>query len=255
MLLERDLIIDTMNETKGFTDAGLKVERRWGTVVPPGWQWWIDPQGKDFGPDAKAFTHDPAEAKKLLRAAGHTSAIKTQFAITTGAPIEQQNEGEILANMIRATGDFDIQFRKIDLNEWRLGYHFGADKHEGMAYGFFGTTFPDIDIPWFYFMLSGGLQSGHLGPDAKADATLDDMYRKQRGERDSKKRFDLIKEIQRYYAQKMYTLASAGDATRFELAQPWLGNWGAYRVFSSDGGSPANETFPYMFIDTAKKGG
>jgi ABC-type transport system substrate-binding protein len=253
MLLDRDLIIDTINETKAFTDAGLEVEKRWGTVVPAGWQWWLDPKGKEFGSDAKVFTFDPAEAKKLLSAAGHSSPIKTPFAITTGAPIEQQQEGEILANMIGATRDFDLEFKKIELAEWRFSHHFGADKHEGMGYGFFGTTFPDIDIPWFYFMLSGGLQSGHVGSDGKPDATLDGLFRKQRVEADSNRRLELMKEIQRYYAQKMYTLAGAGDSTRFELAQPWLGNWGVYRTFSPDGGSPANELYPYMFIDSEKK--
>ena len=53
-------------------------------------------------------------------------------------------------------------------------------------------------------------------------------------------------------ARKMYTLSSAGDATRFELAQPWLGNWGVYRTYSPDGGA-SSETYPYLFLDSSKK--
>jgi hypothetical protein len=121
-----------------------------------------------------------------------------------------------------------------------------------MAYGFFRNTFPDVDIPLFFFIKSGDPQAGHLGPDGKPDATLDGLYTKQRGETDLNKRSEILKEIQRYHARKMYTLSSAGDSTRFELAQPWFGNWGVYRTYSSDG-SPANETFPHLFIDSAKK--
>lgn len=253
MLLDRDLIIETVNETKDFTDAGFKVEKRWATVIAVGEPWWIDPRSKDFGPDGKVFTFEPSEAKKLLRAAGHTSAIKTQFVIASNSPTDVEREAQILSNMIGAQGDFDVQFKKAELaSDWRPNYHFGSDKHEGMAYGFFRNTFPDVDIPMFFFLKSGDPQAGHLGSDGKPDATLDGLYMKQRGETDFNKRNEIMKEIQRYCAKKMYTLSSAGDSTRFELAQPWLGNWGVHRTYSPDG-SPANETFPHLFIDSAKK--
>jgi ABC-type transport system substrate-binding protein len=253
MLLDRDLIIETVNETKDFTDAGFKVDKRWATVIAVGEPWWIDPKGKEFGPDSKVFSFDPAEAKKLLRAAGHSSAIKTQFVIASSSPTDLEREAQILSNMIAAHGDFDIQFKKAELaSDWRPNYHFNSDRHEGMAYGFFRNTFPDVDIPLFFFLKSGDPQAGHVGPDGKPDPVLDGLYMKQRGEADFTRRLEIMKEIQRYCARKVYTLSSAGDSTRFELAQPWLGNWGVYRTYSPDG-SAANETFPYMFIDNAKK--
>jgi ABC-type transport system substrate-binding protein len=253
MLLDRDLIIDTVNETKEFTDAGFKVDKRWATVLAVGEAWWLDPKSKDFGPDAKFFQFDPSEAKKLLRAAGHTSAIKTQFVISSSSPTDLDREAQILSNMIGAQGDFEVQFKKVDLaSDWRPNYHFNSDKHEGMAYGFFRNTFPDVDIPLFFFIKSGDPQAGHLGPDGKPDAMLDGLYMKQRSETDFHKRLDIMKEIQRYCAKRMYTLSSAGDATRFELAQPWLGNWGMYRTYSPDG-SLANETFPHLFIDSTRR--
>jgi peptide/nickel transport system substrate-binding protein len=252
MLLDRDLIIDTVNETKDFIDAGFKVDKRWATVLAVGEPWWMDPEGKDFGPDAKVFTYDPAEAKKLVKAAGHNSPIKTQFVIASNSPADLEREAQILSNMIGAEKDFDMQFRKVDLaSDWRPNYHFGSDKHEGMAYGFFRNTFPDVDIPLFFFIKSGDPQAGHVGPDGKPDPTIESLYKRQRGETDYNKRLEVLRELQRYMAKKMYTLSSAGDSTRFELAQPWLGNWGVYRTYSPDG-SPANEVFPHLFIDSKK---
>ena len=253
MLIDRDLLIDTVNETKQFTDAGFKVDKRWATVLAVGEPWWLDPKGKDFGPEASVFKFDPAEAKKMVRAAGYNSAIKTQFVIAGNSPTDLEREATILSNMIAAGGDFDIQFKKAELaTEWRPNYHFNGDKHEGMAYGFFRNTFPDVDIPLFFFIKSGDPQAGHLAADGKPDPQIEALYKKQRGETDFAKRSDVLKELQRYMAKKMYTLSSAGDATRFELAQPWLGNWGVYRTYSPDGG-PSNEVYPYQFLDSSKK--
>src|SRR5262249_51566263 len=54
MLMDRDLLIDTFFNTKEFTDSGLPVERRWNTVIPGGEEgWWLDPQSKEFGENAK----------------------------------------------------------------------------------------------------------------------------------------------------------------------------------------------------------
>jgi ABC-type transport system substrate-binding protein len=222
-------------------------------VLAVGEPWWMDPKSKDFGPEAKVFNYDPGEAKKLVRAAGHNTAIKSQFVISSTSPTDLEREAQILSNMIGAHGDFDIQFKKAELaTEWRPTYHFGSNQHDGMAYGFFRNTFPDVDIPLFFFIKSGDPQAGHLAPDGKPDPMLDDFYKRQRGETDLNKRAEILKELQRYMAKKMYTLSSAGDSTRFELAQPWLGNWGVYRTYSPDG-SPPNETFAHLFIDSSKK--
>jgi hypothetical protein len=51
----------------------------------------------------------------------------------------------------------------------------------------------------------------------------------------------------------MYTIMGSGDSTRFELGQPWLGNWGVFRTFAGSSGSMATEVFPYMYIDESKK--
>jgi ABC-type transport system substrate-binding protein len=253
MLLDRDLIIETMNNTRQFTEAGLDIEIRWSTLLPPGEVWWMNPKGKEFGPDAKAFANDPAEAKKLMRAAGHTTPLRVPFALQTEASSAYEREGQIMAEMISSGGDFEAQFKLIDYNaDWRPNYQFGSDKHPGMAYGFFRGGFPDADIPIQFFQKSDSQQGGHVAADGKPDTTLEGLIKRQQGEFDANKRAEIMKELQRYAAKMMYTVPGAGDSTRFELGQPWLANWGVYRTYLVTDGSPANEVFPYYFIDSSK---
>lgn len=252
MLLDRDLIIETLNNSQKFQDAGLDVELRWSTVLPPGEPWWMDPKGGEFGPTASAFFYEPAEAKKLLAAAGHTSPIKVPFALQTEAQPTYEREGEIMAQMLSEHGDFEAEYQLIDYRaEWRPNYQFGKDMHPGMAYGFFRGGFPDADIPLQFFQRHSSDQGGHVAANGQPDETLESLLKKQQGETDFDARLAIMKELQRYCAEKMYTVPGAGDSTRFELGQPWLANWGVYRTYLGTDGSPANEVYPFYFLDNA----
>jgi hypothetical protein len=66
MTIDRDLFIDTFYNVASFEKSGLDMATGLSTAVrcdSPGW--WLDPKGKDFGPNAKYFKYDLAEAKKL----------------------------------------------------------------------------------------------------------------------------------------------------------------------------------------------
>ena len=63
----------------------MPVESRWNTALVGSYEgWWLDPKGKDFGPNAKYFQHDLAEAKKLLAAAGYPNGFETTSHYVTG---------------------------------------------------------------------------------------------------------------------------------------------------------------------------
>ena len=70
MSLDRDLWIEALHNVSKFEAEGMSMETRWETRVGQemvGWS--LDPKDKDFGPNAKYFFHDIAEAKELLAAA------------------------------------------------------------------------------------------------------------------------------------------------------------------------------------------
>src|SRR5207302_7200595 len=84
MSWDRDLYFDSLLNVSRFRSDGIPVETRWRTHYGTGAGWWLDPKGKDFGPNAKYFQHNPGEAKKLLAAAGYPNGFEVTSNQVTG---------------------------------------------------------------------------------------------------------------------------------------------------------------------------
>ena len=254
MLLDRDLIIETMYSTKQFSDAGLQAPTRWMTAIP-GYDdpFWLDPKDKKaFGENAKFYQFDPAAAKQLIKAAGYNNGIESVFSYTSnGYDSAYIQEAQIMHQMWEANGDFKLKVNTPDYrSEWRPKFHYNYDKHEGIAWG--GVqAYPDVDGWLQSYWRSGQERTGHVGADGKPDARLDDLIAKQRSEGDIKKRTEILQDFQRYAAGTMYLLFGAGSSPGYQLAHPWLGNFAVFRTHAL--GSDGNEIFPKMWIDSTKK--
>jgi ABC-type transport system substrate-binding protein len=84
MAVDNDLLLDTFSNVQDYASQGIPLKVfRYGTL--PAWVGgvfngddWLDPRdaGK-FGPEAKYYKHDPAEAKKLIAASGSPNGIDT----------------------------------------------------------------------------------------------------------------------------------------------------------------------------------
>jgi ABC-type transport system substrate-binding protein len=256
LLLDRDAIIDTFHNTKEFTDAGLPVPARWNSAIGAGIEpFWLDPKDqKAFGENAKYFQHNPAMAKQLMRAAGYTTALEAPFIMTTsGYGQAYADQGLVMKDMWESNGDFKLSVKDIDYrSDFRGNVLYGSDKHAGIAWGGTGgEDYPDVDGFLLAHWISGQPRTGHVGADGKPDAHLDDLVNQQRRETDLQKRIGIVQELQRYAAAKQYLISTAGDALGFQMAQPWVGNWGYYR--SPSGGSPWTEGNIYWWIDSTKK--
>src|SRR5262249_11900821 len=116
---------------------GLPVETRWNTALVATYEgWWLDPKGKDLGPNARYFQHDIGEAKKLLTAAGYPNGLQNVNSnYVTGPELGPQPKlAEIIDGFIREAG-ITSKVHSIDYaSEYIPLYRDGRGQFEGWAY-------------------------------------------------------------------------------------------------------------------------
>ena len=83
------------------------------------------------------------------------------------------------------------------------------NKHDGIAYNVAAAP-PDVDSFLYTYYKSGLIRTGHVDSNGQPDAKLDDFLAKQRSEADVSKRATILKDMQRYAAQKQYLLGVPG---------------------------------------------
>jgi peptide/nickel transport system substrate-binding protein len=257
LVLDRDLYVDTFGNVDRFRQQGLDAPTAWHSCFGAGEVTWLNPKDeKAFGENARWFKHDPAEAKKLMSAAGYTTALESKFTLS-GSPGQNSlsKPADVLVGMWNDSGLFNFKFNYVDLNSvFRPDYHWNYGQHEGIAIGGGGADYPDPDGNLQANFKSGVPRSGFVAADGKPDAYLDDLIAKQRVETDWNKRLAIFHDYQRHFASKMYFLHQLGDALGFQLAQPWFGNWRVYRGQSdAGGGSEMQEGGVNYWIDNSKK--
>ncbi|HEY7268406.1 MAG TPA: ABC transporter substrate-binding protein, partial [Dehalococcoidia bacterium] len=256
MSYDRDLWIDTINNTKQYSDVGLPIQKRFHSHISSGLDgWWVDPQDeKAFGANSKYFKFDLPEAKKLLSAAGYGGNDVIMHHINTA------QYGRTFVDQVNIQIGFmsDLGIKnKIDnpdyQTDWLNKYYYGKGGFEGMALGADNT---DADIGAFLyarFHPQGARFKGFdpAGLDPKAgDPALTKMMESIRTEFDTDKRKEIAKQIQQYLAKAMYTVPFPGQAAGFSLNWPALGNAGVYQFGSNYG--YGTETTIYNWLDKSK---
>jgi peptide/nickel transport system substrate-binding protein len=253
MSLDRDLFIGTFGNVDVFEKAGLSVPTRWNSAIFAGESFWIDPKDeKALGEGAKWYKYDPAEAKKLLAAAGMTSAVETKWNYPVGffaAPFDKKME--VLHAMWNDGGNFKLTANPVSNYNANFQAPFtnGMNKWEGIAAAATAAR-AEVDVLLHEYAKSEQIRSGHLD-NGQPDKTLDDLVAKQRIETDTKKREALVQDIQRRVASKMYYFMEPGQALGFNVAWPWLQSFGLWR--SKSGGSVDQEGNIYYWYDESKK--
>jgi peptide/nickel transport system substrate-binding protein len=254
MAIDRDLYLEAALNVAGFRDEGLPVQTRWSSsLAATNEGWWLDPQSKDFGPNAKYYQHNVAEAKKLLAAAGYP----TGFATTSHAPgIEYPAAafGVLTDGMIAEAGIMSTPHHLDYQKEYIPSYRDGHGQFEGWAYmSTAGATVPGgvaIGALAVEYWSKGGAAfhgfSVNGQNDQSGDPQVNAMIEKARVEPDTEKRRALVFDIQRYLAKAIYALSPPGAASGFVVAWPCLGN---FRVYS---GARAGGAEPGWWIDETK---
>lgn len=259
MGIDRDAWIDAIYNVGGFERDGLPVESRWSTSLLSLWatpDYWLDPQGSSFGPNAKYFQYDPTEARALLSAAGHSDG----FTVTSSYPVERlplQRFAEPIDGMMRDLG-IDINVNTPDYATVYIPqYRDAMGQFEGWAYGSVTGTTPQVLHPASslaaeYWPKGGiayrGFSTSGMN-DMAGDPALTDMIERARLEFDDEALRDQVHEIQRYLAEAMWGLSMPGGSTGFTAAWPALQNYMVWRVRQ---GVSANWNAHQLWIDPTK---
>lgn len=228
MAIDRDTIIEALGNVDKFREEGLDVETRWHThlgLTPE--KFYLDPKGSAFGPNAKYFKYDVAEAKRLASAAGHSS-VKTVFSrnpgtlntqLTTALNMLRENLGwEIADNVIQAQGG-----PTINLLDQKGDF-------DGMTW----TAYTMKADPTLYLYHKYHTNGSSIRVPERNDLTLDKMFDDLVKLADERRRIEAWHDIQRYLAGKMWLVTVAGGSDQFALAWPELKNFGVFKLSAFD---------------------
>jgi peptide/nickel transport system substrate-binding protein len=257
MSWDRDTFIDVFYNVSKFEKAGIPVESRWSTALYADWtNWWVDPKGKDFGPNGKYFSHDIAEGKKLMAAAGYPNGVTMTSHYVTGTQLDIRRFAEPLDSMTKDVG-ITAKVESIDYGtDYIPKYRDANGQYDGWAYHTVSGTTPARISPvsaltseyWSKSAVTFRGFSASGKNDKAGDPQVDTLIEKMRLERDTEKRRGYVQELQRYLGKAMYGLIMPGGATGVSLAWPALRNYNTYR--GASGG--AAWTHYKEWLDTSK---
>jgi peptide/nickel transport system substrate-binding protein len=238
MAIDRDAWIRAQYNVDGFERDGLPSEIRWNSHIKADWgtDYWLDPQGSDFGENAKNFEFNLDEAKALLEAAGYPDG----FSVTSSYSVERLNftpTAEPIDGMLRELG-IDITVNTPDYaTDYIPNYRDGHGQFEGYAYATVLGTLPQVIHPVAslvaeYWPRGGDAFRGFSASgsnDMAGDPELNAMIEKARLEFDTDALKSQLAEMQRYLAKAMWGLMTPGGATSFNMAWPAVKNHRVWR--------------------------
>jgi peptide/nickel transport system substrate-binding protein len=237
MTIDRNLFIDVGYNVEKLQAEGFPVERRWNAALPCNYfeGWWLDPQSKDFGPNAQYYQHNVAEAKKLMAAAGFPNGFEVT---ATSAPDQYgaayAKDIEVLHGM---AGEAGFRFAT-NIVGYNTGYQ---PQYRDSRGDFEGTTYRNIiggdtdaveALVAIYSPAAGatfvGLDAAGKG-DYSGDPYVESQLLKGRAEPDIAKRREIVRDLQRHLGKQQYVVRYPGGASGLSLAWPAVKNHLAFR--------------------------
>jgi ABC-type transport system substrate-binding protein len=240
MSLDRDLLNGVKYYVNEFTAEGLPVETRWNTDLPCTWEgFWLDPKGKDFGPNAKYFEHNVAEAKKLLAAAGHPDGFDMTLRFPAAPQLSYERDTIAMIGNLQEIG---LKVSQEAIADYTKRYipdiRDGNGQYEGMAVHSVTGGIPfavseTAALVAVHWAKSGVTFHGYSTSgknDKSGDPAVNSVLEKARTERDTEARRKLVFDAQRLLAKAQHAMVMPqGGANSFLLAWPALRNYRVWR--------------------------
>jgi ABC-type transport system substrate-binding protein len=232
-----------------FQEAGIPVEAVGEAALPASaWSgWYLDPSGRDFGPNARFFRRDLWEASKLLAAAGYPNGLDST--VTTPipdsiTPASLYNGLDTLIAMSTETGLFRLRRTQVRFtSDWVPNWQNAArGRFTGMGVGPASAQQDPALYLHSHYNWTGAFVQGN-------DATLDDLTSKSLREFDDTKRRELVHEIQRYEGGKHF-FPKIGAGSTFSLVWPCVRNWNVFQGGTGHGNpSTGGAALARVFVD------
>jgi len=185
MAIDRKALIDAVFEGVGSMNP----------AVPAALREWSIPFDK-LGEGAKYYKHDPAEAMKLLAAAGYANGFPGTMCFTTYGSTILVDSMQLVQKDLKAVG-IDVKIDQKEYGAYIATCFYG--KFDSMTYGpQTGFLEPDNFLFGQYYPEELKNQS-HIN-----DPVVADMLVRQRRTFDAAKRRDVIYDIQRHLAKQQY---------------------------------------------------
>lgn len=229
-------------DRQALIDAVYSGEGVWCNIVPPGLgKWYLDPNGKDAGASAKYFKFDPQQAKQLIAAAGQTNT-ELKYIYPNNAYGDLYNsQADSIRGMLSDAG-FKLSVVTVDylkdyINNGQGIFNKGAPPNS-IVFAL-QSAFSDPDD-----YLAGMLtKAGNRDHDLLDDPEIAAAVKRQQIEMDETKRVQLVYEVQRLQAEKMYYPPNVYTKV-INVTQPWVKNF-----FPVDDYNYGTEQYAYMSVN------
>jgi ABC-type transport system substrate-binding protein len=251
MSMDADLWGDNYSNRVRFEREGLPVETAWFARGGPGYEWWLDPKKDELGPQSKNLKHNPAEAKKLLQAAGVSTPIRQTYHNTPNPARDPLYEG--MLGIFADNGDFqwDINMHP-DFNLYLTQIRNTGGNFDGISISFY---FDHHDFDWTLYLAYHPSSTDFWMGKANEDPKMTELVNKQRRELDNKKRASIFQEFAKYDIEKMYYLPYhfPVDFKPYYVAQPWVGGWGWWQPYIEQNPAGGGQIHSQYWYDESKR--
>ena len=187
-------------DRKGIIDSVMEGAGVWNGPVPAAFKDWALPVDK-LGEGAKWYQYNPAEAKRMLAAAGHPNGFAGNVCFTTYGSSLVVDQMQLVLKNLKDVG-IDAKLDQKEYGAYASTCLVG--KLESMAFGPQTPFLEPDNILFGYYNPGEPKNQSHLNDPVVTDAII-----RQRRTLDVNKRREIIHDLQRYLAKQQYYVGTA----------------------------------------------